>query len=55
MPVPAATRVFMSAKCCRKAETAPVKKSRPHQNNTGVVRISWVQGLVNQKGSNGRL
>ena len=50
MPVPAATRVFMSAECCRKAEMAPVKKSRPHQNSTGVVRSSWVQALVNQGG-----
>jgi hypothetical protein len=55
MPVPAATRVFMSAPCWRKAEAAPVKKPRPHQNSTGVVRISWVQGLVNQAGRKGRL
>ena len=51
MPVPAATRVFMSAECCRNAEMAPLKKSAPHQNSTGVVRSSWVQGLVNHCGN----
>ena len=54
MPVPAATRVFMSAEWRRKAETAPLKNSRPHQNSTGVLRASWLQGLVNQGGRKGR-
>ncbi len=51
MPVPAATRVFMSAEWLRKAETAPLKNSLPHQNSTGVLSTSWLQGLVNQPGS----
>ena len=51
MPVPEATSVFMSALWRRKAEAAPAKNSRPHQNSTGALSSIWVQGLVNQSGS----